>query len=93
MKSESITRIDSMSMYHLELMHDRDYLNLRVRYPMEEKIYEAFDKGRLFDLQYHTYKEGVSRELCFFNGSRVDGLVRREVIVSKKVFQRYCFAD
>ena len=51
-------------------------------------MYEAFDKGRLFDLEYHTYKEGVSRELCFFPGSRVDGLVRREVTVSKKVKEK-----
>jgi hypothetical protein len=60
-------------------------LTLRVRYPAENRVHEFFDKGRQHDIQEHIFTAGVSRQLLFYPGSRVDGLVSRTVLIGTKV--------
>ena len=54
---------------------------------LKGRVHETFDKGRLYDIHYHIYTPGVSRENHFYPGTRIDGMVRRHVVVNKKVEQ------
>ncbi len=48
-----------------------------------------FDKGRPYDLKDHIYIEGTKREMHFYPTTRLDGLVKREILLGKKVIEIY----
>lgn len=52
-------------------------------------MHEVFDKGVPSELKDHIYVEDERREMRFYPSTRLDGLLKRELIFGKKVCSRY----
>lgn len=81
---QNISRTVPLSI-HERYKNRKDHLKERVHYPLEFKIIEYFNPGRLPDaLECRIEYFGESRELHFYKGARIDGLIRRKEIFLKK---------
>ena len=78
----------------------KDKLAKRERFPQEGRVVEYFDKGRmprgetpdgLKQLEYWTNED--RRVLDFYQGARIDGLVRREDRFGTKTIENFRFHD
>lgn len=56
----------------------RDKLEYRIRFPYAGKLHEHFAQGRPEGLEDRIEYYGTRRELTFYPGARIDGLVRKE---------------
>lgn len=66
-----------------------DYLDKRVRYPLEGKVMESFLPGRYRGLETLVEWTGKRREMKFYVSARQDGLVCREVALGEKIIERF----
>lgn len=63
----------------------KDLLLQRNVYPLKGCTHEMFDRGRRSEMKDHILFEGVKREMHFYPGNRIDGMVKRELLFGKKV--------
>ncbi|GBG34883.1 Dynein regulatory complex subunit 7 [Hondaea fermentalgiana] len=71
----------------------RDKLTCRTRYPLQSRIVEEFAEGRGSGLRCIDEVIGKSRDVLFYKGSRLDGLVQRFEIMSEEIVERYEHRD
>ena len=74
-------------------MHRVDRLEGRVTQHAEGSVLSVYEKGLSSGLQSYLLVAGVRRELSFWPGSRVDGLVRRVELMQHKVTEEYDARD
>eukprot|EP01116_Phalansterium_solitarium_P011902 TRINITY_DN2775_c0_g1_i5.p1 TRINITY_DN2775_c0_g1~~TRINITY_DN2775_c0_g1_i5.p1 ORF type:complete len:502 (-),score=200.22 TRINITY_DN2775_c0_g1_i5:220-1725(-) len=71
----------------------KDFLAQRTRYHIENKIPEQFAPGRSSYLSDHIVWPATKRELRFYPSTRIDGLVRREMLTGTKIVEHYAGRD
>lgn len=68
----------------------KDKLESRVRFPLESKFEEHFAPGRLPEaLRTRVEWIGYRRELLFYTSARMDGLVKREELIQKRMLEHF----
>ncbi|KAF0720696.1 Aste57867_121 [Aphanomyces stellatus] len=68
----------------------KDKLHLRIRYPLDGKFEEHFLPGRVPEaLSMRTEWSGFRRDLSFYTSARMDGLVKREETIHKRIAESY----
>ncbi len=70
-----------------KFVNRRDKLVRRTRYPLDGRVVEDFDPGRTYCLRQHVDITGKRREFHFYTSARLDGLVKREENIGKKIIE------
>lgn len=67
----------------------RDKLYCRTRFPLQGRVVEEFAEGRSSGLKTIDEVVGKSRDVLFYKGARLDGLVQRYELMNDKIIERY----
>eukprot|EP01112_Ceratiomyxa_fruticulosa_P015298 TRINITY_DN4476_c0_g2_i2.p1 TRINITY_DN4476_c0_g2~~TRINITY_DN4476_c0_g2_i2.p1 ORF type:complete len:915 (-),score=212.17 TRINITY_DN4476_c0_g2_i2:88-2832(-) len=79
----------------------KDFLSTRSKFPLDNKVSEQFSRGSSSGLKEHTYiyepldneNPIEKREMHFYPGFRLDGLILREEFVGRKIAETYADRD
>ena len=67
----------------------KDKLRQRVTLSLKETTIELFDEGSSFGLKKMVTKKGEYRLFEFHHGARLDGLLKREEVINKKISEYF----